>query len=348
MIDVDYIIIGIGIAGISFCEQLKANNKSFIVFDNNVQSASMASSGLYNPIILKRFTAPWRHEKQLQLAHTFYSKIERTLKISFDHKKPIYRLFNSLEEQNNWFVASEKPLLSKFLSSNLITDEYPFINAPFNFGEVLHTGHIDMKRLIASYKSDLASKDIFFNTIFDYNACDISDKNIYYNNIKAKHIVFAEGCGIKNNPYFNTLPLKPLKGETLTIYAPDLNINFILKSGIFFIPTSNNNYIVGATYERENLNPSPSEKGREILLQKIKKTITCDFQIIDQSAGLRPTVFDRKPLVGRHHKHKNMYLINGLGSRGIMTGPYAAKQLYNYIEHDIDLEREIDVMRWRL
>ena len=36
----DYIVVGCGLAGIAFCEQLKKNNKTFVVFDNYSQVSS--------------------------------------------------------------------------------------------------------------------------------------------------------------------------------------------------------------------------------------------------------------------------------------------------------------------
>ena len=61
---VDYIIIGIGLGGISFCEQLKTHNKTFVVFDNASQKSSVVAGGLYNPIVLKRFTSVWKSREQ--------------------------------------------------------------------------------------------------------------------------------------------------------------------------------------------------------------------------------------------------------------------------------------------
>jgi len=57
---VDYIIVGCGLAGIAFCEQLNAANKTFIVFDNASQHSSTIAGGLYNPVVLKRFTPVWK------------------------------------------------------------------------------------------------------------------------------------------------------------------------------------------------------------------------------------------------------------------------------------------------
>ena len=53
MSKVDYIIVGLGLAGIAFCEQCLAAGKTFMVFDKGVEGASRVAAGLYNPVILK-------------------------------------------------------------------------------------------------------------------------------------------------------------------------------------------------------------------------------------------------------------------------------------------------------
>jgi glycine oxidase len=60
MKELDYIIVGCGLAGVSFCEELRAHGKSFVVFDDQSQQSSIVAAGLYNPVILKRFTAVWK------------------------------------------------------------------------------------------------------------------------------------------------------------------------------------------------------------------------------------------------------------------------------------------------
>ena len=61
----DYIIVGSGLASIMFAEQLRLHNKSFIVISNRSQQASVVASGLYNPVVLKRFTATWNAASSL-------------------------------------------------------------------------------------------------------------------------------------------------------------------------------------------------------------------------------------------------------------------------------------------
>ncbi|WP_418602798.1 NAD(P)/FAD-dependent oxidoreductase [Hwangdonia sp.] len=343
---VDYIIVGIGLAGIGFCEQLKVNNKTFVVFDDKSQQSSVVAGGLYNAIVLKRFTSVWKSKEQLQMALPMYANLERSLNVKLDYKIPVYRKFASLEEQNDWFAASDKLQLAEYLSTNIIKNENDAIDAPFGFGKVLQTGRIDVKCLIDAYKKQLIKENLFFEEAFNYEAIELLENGMVYQNTKAKHIVFAEGFGVVKNPFFNTLPLVPTKGELLIIEAPDLKIDFVLKAGVFLIPLKDDLYIVGATYEWEDTTNRITEKAKNELLTKLKKHINCSFKVVNQVAGIRPTVKDRRPLVGQHAIHKNMYVLNGLGTRGVMIGPYVAHQLYNFIENDVPLDNEVDIKRF--
>ena len=343
---VDYIIVGIGIAGISFCEHLRANGKTFVVFDDASQQSSTVAGGLYNPVVLKRFTSVWKSTEQIDIALALYTNIENRLQVKLDYKIPVYRKFASLEEQNDWFAASDKPLLSRYLSTTIIRNENDAIEAPFGFGKVLETGRIDVKTMIEAYKTDLLNDELLFEIPFSYDDLQIHKDAVKYQNIDAKHIVFAEGSGVRLNPYFNNLPLVPAKGELLTIHAPDLKIDYVLKAGIFLIPLGKDLYIVGATYEWKDLSHNITSKAKESLLEKLKRLINCSFKVVNQVAGIRPTVKDRRPLVGKHQDHKNLFVLNGLGTRGVMIGPYVSKQLYNFIEHNEPLEKEIDTNRF--
>lgn len=346
IMQVDYIIVGIGIAGVSFCEQLRAHDKIVVVFDNASQQSSTVAGGLYNPVVLKRFTSVWKSSEQLDVALPVYAKIEQRLNVKLDYKIPIYRKFASLEEQNDWFAASDKPLLSRYLSPKIIKNDNDAIDASFGFGEVLETGRVDVKTMIEAYKNDLLKEKSLFETSFNYDDLQIQDDVVIYQNITAKHIVFAEGSGIRQNPYFNYLPLVPAKGELLTIHAPDLKIDYVLKAGVFLIPLGDDLYSVGATYEWKDLSHETTNKAKEDLLKKLEKLINCTFKVVGQVAGIRPTVKDRRSLVGKHKKHKNLFVLNGLGTRGVMIGPYVAKQLYNFIENKVVLETEIDIDRF--
>jgi glycine/D-amino acid oxidase-like deaminating enzyme len=343
---IDFLIIGSGLAGISFAEMALQNDKSIYVFDNNSQNSSKIAGGLYNPVILKRFSEVWLAQEQLLLMNEFYTVLEEKLKCKIDFKKPILRKFFSVEEQNNWFAASDKMALAPFLSTELIYKKYQGIDSPYDYGEVLQTGYVDTALLLDKYKEYLIKGKLFQEESFDYDALQIEKDSIRYKNIEAKHIIFAEGFGMHSNPYFKNLPLDGTKGELFIIKAPGLDLDVIVNTSVFILPLGNDLFKVGATYNWKDKTDLPTEEGRTELIERIKEIITCDFEIVEHFAGVRPTVKDRRPLVGTHQDYESIHVLNGLGTRGVMLGPAMAKELYNFIEFKIPLNSEIDINRF--
>jgi glycine oxidase len=342
----DYIIVGSGLAGIAFAETLVQQGKSFTIFDNNSQNSTKIAGGLYNPVILKRFSQVWNANLQLEIAHRFFNVVEQKLNVQLDYKIPIYRKFFSVEEQNNWFAASDKPNLAPFLSTAIIHKKYNAIDSPFGYGEVLQTGYVDTVALLTHYHQYLKRNNWLDQNTFNYNDLEIFDNHIEYQNLKAKHIVFAEGFGMHSNPLFNYLPLDGTKGELFIIKATNLDLDVILNTSVFILPLGNHLYKVGATYNWEDKTAIPTEQGKQELIDRIKEILNCDFEIIEHYAGVRPTVKDRRPLLGTHPNHKNIHILNGLGTRGVMLAPAMALDLYDFIENHKPLDKTIDIRRY--
>lgn len=343
---IDYVIVGLGLAGVSFCEQLERNNKTFMVVDDDSQTSSKVAGGMYNPVILKRFTLAWMAKEQLEAALPFYHGLEKKFNTKFDYTIPVLRRFATIGEQNLWFEATDKAGLDYFLSNEIIANKNAAIDAPFGYGQVLYTGRIDTKKLLSTFEAYLLRKNKLIAESFDYDALRIEEDHVEYKSVKAKRIVFAEGFGLKKNPFFKYLPLNGTKGELLTIKAPDLKETRVIKASVFCIPLGDDLYRVGATYKWKDKTNLPTEEAKEELLTKLNIFLRCDYEVVDHVAGIRPTVSDRMPLVGRHPEHKNLYVLNGFGSRGVMVGPYAARQLFDAIEHHIPVEKKMNIERF--
>lgn len=341
----DYIIVGTGLAGMSFAEVCLQESKTFVVFDIPERASSKVAGGLYNPVILKRFSEVWKAKEQLLLMDTFYASIARRIDYSFDQKIPVYRKFTSVEEQNNWFQAADKPNLAPFLSSKLIHKPFPGITADFGYGVVLRTGVMDVASLLKHFHAYLRQMNAFFEETFVYEEISFYDDFVEYHGIKAKNIVFAEGFGLHSNIYFKDLPLDGTKGELLIIKAPNLGLDVILNASIFMVPLGNDLFKVGATYNWDDKTSLPTEEGKRELLLNLKEVIDCEFEVMEHLAGVRPTVKDRRPLVGTHYKYNRLHLLNGLGTRGVMLGPWLAKELFKHIETSKPLDPNIDIKR---
>lgn len=342
----DYIVVGLGLAGLAFTKELEKNKKSYLVFEDHSQNSSLVAGGVYNPVALKRFTPVWNATEQLDIALPFYEVLEIQFNRKYDYPIDIYRIFKSVEEQNNWFAACDNPVLSNYMSTKLIKEKHEGVLADFGYGKLLNTGRIDTKTLLEDYRNYLLKKKLVRNESFQYSELKITENGVEYKGVIASKIVFCEGFGLKNNPYFNKLPMQEAKGELITIHAPNLNIDFMIKSAVFVLPLGNNLYKIGATFNWKDKTQLPTEEGKNELTAKLETFITVPYEIVEHESGIRPTVKDRRPLVGKHPKHQNLAVLNGLGTRGVMIAPSIAKALYDHLENGIALDKEISIARF--
>ena len=117
----DTIIVGFGIAGLNYADQLRKQNKDFCVIAPEDKSASHVAAGSINPTVLKRYNPVWNSEEFLEHALQSYNEIQKLLSDQVLYSKPIYRILNSILEQNQWSVAASKPLLEKYVTADLIS-----------------------------------------------------------------------------------------------------------------------------------------------------------------------------------------------------------------------------------
>jgi len=342
---VDYIVVGLGIAGICFVEQCLQLGKKVCVFNGGGVTSTKVSGGVFNPVILKRFTLGWDATEQLKYAYPFYSSIEKRLDVNLVSETPIYRLFNSVEEQNNWSIASDKSSLKPYLITPIHATDTASLNAPFGYGEVAQTKQIQTQELIKTYQSYLNSHGLLEDKPLVYENLKLTANNVSYLDYNAEAIVFCEGFAAKRNPYFTSDFIIGNKGDYIIIKAPNLNLTKIVKAPYFIIPQGNSHYKVGATFSHEDKTETIDPKAREHLVEKLKSILKCDFEVVDQVAGIRPTTIDRRPLLGAMPAHSNVYFFNGLGTRGISSAPLLSKKLIDHIVDQKPLDKEIRIQR---
>lgn len=343
---IEYIIVGFGLAGMAISKELEDQGHSFVVIDNSSQVSSRVAAGVFNPVILKRFTPVWNADEQLNNLLPFYEDVSEKLGGTYLEFFETLKVFKSVEDQNNWFAACDNPLLEKYMDPKIIQTEKQGIIHFEGFGKVNGTGRVLVTKVLDDYIEYLKNKKQFLEIPFDHDTLEIEEDGVVYKDLRATKIIFAEGYGLKENPFFNDLPLTGTKGEMLFIKAPKLKLTEQIKSTLFVLPMGDDVYWVGATFNWTDKTINATENGKKELLDKLKTMINVPYEVINQFGGIRPTVKDRRPLVGRHPKHKNLFVFNGMGTRGVMIAPTVAKQLYGYLERDELLPSEIDITRF--
>ncbi|MBS1559122.1 MAG: FAD-binding oxidoreductase [Bacteroidetes bacterium] len=346
---IDYIIVGQGLAGSCLALALEKQGKKILVFDEPTKNRSSAiAAGLFNPIAGKGLAKTWMADTIFPFAQTFYQQIETKLGTRFFYPMPLYRPFISIEEQNEWMAKSEdnslRTLIEKIHTSSAFGNQ-----VQDKLGGILvrHAGYVDTLAFMEIVRTHLISTESYLPLPFDYEKIKIDTDKVYYEGVEAGGIIFCEGVGVKQNPFFSWMYINQLKGETLTVRLPH-SLNIIFNRGIYLVPTTKPfTYIVGATYKPNDDTNRVTTEGKEELEEKLRALLTLPYVIEDQHWGFRPTVPDRRLTVGQHPVHKNLYLFNGMGTKGVTLAPYFAHVFAHWLEGTSKLPDEINIKRFK-
>lgn len=339
----DYIIVGDGFGALFFAHQLIKNGKSFQLFSEGEKGASRVSAGLVNPVVLKKFTTFDRAMEQIESLHQSLEEIAQYTGVNYFIHEPIHRIFHDEKERLLWKSKAQNPSLAPFLSLDDITLEG--IANPYGVGKVTHSGRIDVEAFFKGLTTALKDRQVLKEERFDYQALDASAGR--YKELAFSHVVFAEGMGVRENPFFKDLPVIPNKGHRLTLTLPSGgNLTHVVKKKHFLFPLSKQQFYYGGTYDRHSETNEIDPVAIEQLKRGLEEFYSGPVENLDAQFGFRPTVRDRRPILGASAKFPNLFVFNGLGARGVLNGNFYAPFLFKHIETQSALPMEVDLKRF--
>ena len=343
---IDYLIVGQGLAGTCLAHQLIAQNQSFKILQNdNLPSSSKVAGGMINPLTGKRLARTWKNDIIFDYLNEFYEDLESKLNIKLLYKIQLFRPYKNENQKHQFEKAITLKRLEAFVtdvSKEEAKDE--IIDAPLG-GLLTHQcGRLDMTAFLENSKTYFQNLDLYLEGNFDPKTISNSSKPIHYQIFEFKKVIFCEGIHAQQNPLFNWLPFNAVKGETLDVSLGNHSIDKIVNQGTWIMPLGDNKYKMGSTYDWDNLNYEITEKGKNEILDKSKSFLKVNPEVLSQSAGIRPAVTDRRPIIGKHPTYEQVYILNGLGTKGVSLAPYFSKQLVDYLieEKEIDIESTIE------
>jgi glycine/D-amino acid oxidase-like deaminating enzyme len=331
----EYTIVGAGLAGTVLAWQFLKRNIPFSLIDAGENQSTTTAAGVVNPIVFKRLTKSWKADELLPYAGGFYTELEDKLGIELLLRKNLLRIFASVEEENNWSVKEGDDRFTTYLDrpDNL---EITGVNQQYGAGLVKTIGHLKTTIFLEeSHRYFQSLGYLVEKRSFDYDEVDAN-----------KQYIFCEGVAVQNNPYFTFLPLKPTHGEVLIIRSTTLKVNHIVNGNMFIQPLENDLFKLGATYNWELNEPICTEEGKADLLERFEQFVDCEYEVVDQLAGIRPTVKDRRPLIGSHPQKENLHVFNGMGTKGVMIAPFFANQFADALLGVAPLDKEVDIRRF--
>ena len=344
-------IMGGGLAGTFLAAHLLDKGCQVTLFDDeDPAGASRVAAGLFN-VITGRFGAKtWMAETFLSSLKEFFDQPTYSFLKQYLHEVPIYRPFKEPGEFNKWTGRVDDPAYSELVRFQ----EKPFLSGqvhnPLGGIWVETCGWLDTRHFLES----------LIHKLVERKGLQVIRKRIPYGAIRPQlpsvtvdseelHFdkwVFCEGYHAHTNPFLDFVHLIPNKGELLEMEIPDFTFPGVLSRKVYLIPLGEQRYLAGSTYQNQFNSLAPTQEGRDTIEDLVRKAIKVPFTVLKQYVGVRPTTSNRRPIVGRHPLYPNLFVLNGLGTKGVLQAPYFTKVLSGLIfgegssiPHDADLKR---------
>jgi len=338
-------IVGWGLAGATLAWQLYFEKKEFLVFDSTINHSTRVAAGMVNPIVFRRLTKSWNADVLMPYADDFYKKIESILGQSIVDAKNVYKLFSSFEDENNWMVKQQDERFEHFLQPLSSNETIKNVKNEFGYGIVNTFGNLRTNDFLDLSKAFFKDNDVeFIDEVFEYEGLNL--KTNTYQNYQFNELIFCEGFDVLKSPLFGYLPLKPTHGDTLIVKSDNFKFKHILNKNMFILHIKDNLFKVGATYNWKLTKPLKTEEGKTELIEKLNKFAEFDYEVVEQQAGIRPTVMDRRPLIGTHPNYSKLHIFNGLGTKGVMIAPYYSSTLIENLINGKELDKETNITRY--
>ena len=339
------LIVGGGLSGICLTHQLLKTEHDVHLIDTGKNYSSVIAAGMINPMVFRKMVKTWRGDDLIPYLISFYKSMEEKVGAQFFFPRKIRRVFATDVERKLWEERSNDNEYNDYVTSIEATEVQPnYVKGAFGSGWVKSPGYIDARIFMEANHKYLKKKQILRIESFSFN--DFNPDMGKYKDTFYDKIIFAEGYRGKENPLFNYLPLQQTKGEVLTIRSEELLRSEILNRKCFVLPTEDGLYRLGATFKWDTADPKPTQEAKEQLLEQYDSLSSAPFKIIDQEGGIRPTVTDRRPLIGVHPEYSKCYIFNGMGTKGYMIAPYFSAHFTDYLMDKSNLDQEVDIKRF--
>ena len=343
---VDYLIIGQGLAGSLLSWELIKQGCSIQLIDNQQENASQIAAGLINPVTGMRLVKSNDVDTLLPYAKQFYQQLSTFFQQDFYIEKGMQRIVRNNKELIKFQQRIQDNDYLEYLQADIKTAPN-LIKAPLGIIQQKQTGYLLTQKLLSCLQNFLQEKQSYQAAQFDYQDLQFS-QNVRWQDISARKIIFCEGYQAVYNPWFKYLPFQLAKGEILTLTSEQAIPSDMLNYGRWFIPLSAHQFRTGATFDNIVLNSKTTLSGKNTLLDALTQIVpTLHNAILNkQQANIRPTTLDKAPFIGQHPAHPNLMIFNGFGAKGSLQIPYYSQHFVRHLLNQVPLDPKVNCQRY--
>ncbi len=344
--EADYIIVGQGLAGSALALELHRRGRAVVVIDEpTLNKSSTVAAGICNPITGRVMSKTWLADSIFPFLHQWYPKAEDLLGATFFHPVPIYRPFLTEAEREEWTRRTTMGEFQNYAESVASGTRGEPVNDPHGGLLVQQGAYVDVIGWMRGVRDFFQSRARFREERFRDEELEV-ESTVKYGDLQAKRIVFCRGMAEAGSAWFGKIPVRALKGETLTVRMK-LRRNQVFSRGVYIVPHGDDDqFVVGSTYEHAPFQDGVTHQGKLLLLERLGALVNTPVDVIHQDWGIRPTVVDRRPILGHHPGYPNLIIFNGLGTKGVSLSPYFAWVLADWMEKGIPMPKEVNISRF--
>ena len=322
-------IIGQGLTGSLLALHLKERDIPFIVQDIDMPGgATCVAPGIVNPLAGRNFRPPRYVDDLLQNLNASMDLVERLLGVPIWTACPILRMFSEPTQYDRFLKSMKTEGGEVFVEQQFAENHFPFLNDVYGSFLTGGGGWANLPLLMEVMRAWLRQEGLLDENQWDYEQEPAGSDG-------SECIVFCEGWRILNNPHWSFIPHNPAKGEMLLVrFEEPLPRDKIYNQSCWVQPIKDDLWRVGATYSWSSFDSTPSLDGATQLQENLHLLTTIPFQIEDQLAGVRPIVEDYKPVVGQHPEVPHWFILNAMGSKGVLQAPTAIRDLIDFLTED--------------
>jgi tRNA 5-methylaminomethyl-2-thiouridine biosynthesis bifunctional protein len=330
----DYAVIGAGISGASITHFLTQKGQSVALFDD--RGIAGGGSGAAGAFVSPKVSHGGELKAIINEAFIYSTQFYSENFPQFFNQTGVVQLPSNTNELNTYATEannSAKPDLLELVQGDTTHNYEP------------KAGTVNAKKMCEA----LAQKATFFNQ--KINSLLYNDNFWQLDEFQAKHVILTTGAysNLLGEEYLGIRPVWGQRCDVTTTTKVDVNYH----KGVSVAKTDEEgNFAIGATHQRFVLDQPCSDQENEKLIEKAINYLKLEnINVVKSYCGARAASNDYVPLVGRvvdsaktvesypslkkgtkipkenFVYYPNLFMINGLGGRGFVLGPFLADQL---------------------